>query len=185
MQADSDLTTMLRQLETGGRAAVDALLPHVYEQLHEVAHRQLRGERPDHTLNTTALVHEAYLKLIGQTRVSWQNRAHFLGVAALAMRRLLIDHAHKSRAAKRGGGVALLTWTEGLAVQESGADELLALDQALDRLAELNARQGRIAESRLFGGMNDEEIAEVVGVSVPTVQRDWRVARAWLADALS
>jgi RNA polymerase sigma factor (TIGR02999 family) len=185
MQANDDLTAMLRQLESGGRAAVDALLPQVYEQLRELAHRQLRGERPDHTLNTTALVHEAYLKLIGQTRVSWQNRAHFLGVAAVAMRRLLIDHAHRSRAAKRGGGVALLTWTEGMATHESGADDLLALDQALSRLTELNARQGRIAESRLFGGLNDDEIAEVVGVSVPTVRRDWRVARAWLADALS
>jgi RNA polymerase sigma factor (TIGR02999 family) len=124
-----ELTQMLQQLEAGGRAAVDALLPHVYEQLRALAHRQLRAERADHTLNTTALVHEAYLKLAAQDRVSWQNRAHFMGVAALAMRRLLVDHAHRVRTAKRGGGVALLTWTDGVAAQESDADGLLALHE--------------------------------------------------------
>ena len=179
-----EITALLDELSTGGRAAVDALLPLVYDELHGLASRQLRGERPDHTLNATALVHEAYLKLADQRGVSWKNRAHFLGVASLAMRRLLINHAHRHLADKRGGGAAILTYDDDLASGETRAEELLAVNDALDRLAELSERQSKVVECRFFGGLTDQEIAEALGISVPTVRRDWRLARAWLAKEL-
>ncbi len=156
-------------------------MPRVYDQLHVLAHRQLRKERGNHTFNTTALVHEAYLKLVDQDQASLQNRAHFFAIAALAMRRILINYANKKNAEKRGGGVIRTTFDEGRVVREGKTDELLALDEALDRLQEMNERQSLVVTYRFFGGLTQQEIAEVLDVSVPTVRRDWRLARAWLS----
>lgn len=182
--AQNDITQLLLDLSGGHRAAVDALMPLVYEKLHAMAQRQLRGERAGHTLNATALVHEAYLKLSDQRRVTWQNRAHFLAVAAQAMRRILINYAHSRLAEKRGGGQPLVTFNEQAGHREARAEELVALDEALSELATLNERQGKVVEYQFFGGLKHEEIAEVLGVSVPTVRRDWRLARAWLSRQL-
>ena len=151
-----------------------------------MASRQLVGQRQGHTLDTTALVHESYLKLVNQASRSWQDRAHFLSVAAVAMRHILVNHAHARNAAKRGGGKASVTLDEALvAGQEMRTDEILALDEALDRLDEVSPRQRAVVEYRFFGGLTHEEIAEVLDVSVPTVRRDWRLARAWLSRELS
>jgi RNA polymerase sigma factor (TIGR02999 family) len=179
-----DLTALLVDLRAGDPRAVDAILPHVYAELQELAHRQLRAERSDHTLNTTALVHEAYLRLVRQDRVDWQGRAHFLGVAALAMRRILVTYAKARRAEKRGGGVAAGTLDDALVGADDRPDDLLALDEALDRLAERSERQARVVEMHVFGGLTHEETAAALGVSEPTVRRDWRMARAWLSHAL-
>jgi len=184
MPADKDITQLLHQLSDGNANAVDALMPLVYDELHAMADRQMRRERANHTLNSTALVHEAYLKLVDQNRVNWQNRAHFFAIAAQAMRRILINYAQSRLAQKRGGGQVLATFNEEEVVRESRAGEIVALDEALTRLAELNERQSKIVEFRFFAGLTQEEIAEVLGVSVPTVRRDWRLARAWLAREL-
>ena len=180
----ADLTALLADLRAGDPEAVDAILPHVYGELQDIAHRQLRGERDGHTLNTTALVHEAYLRLVRQDRAAWQNRAHFLGVASLAMRRILINYAKKRSAEKRGGGAVLATFEEGAMGEVTRADDLLALDEALDRLAERSERQARVVEMAFFGGLTQPEIAEALGVSEITVRRDWRMAKAWLSHAL-
>ncbi len=180
----ADVTALLADLQAGDDGAVDAILPHIYSELQDLAHRQLRGERNDHTLNTTALVHEAYLKLVRQDRADWQNRAHFLGVAALAMRRILINYAKKRQAEKRGGGAPVATYMDGQVGRVARTDELLALDEALDRLGERSERQVRVVEMWFFGGLTHAEIAEALGISEPTVRRDWRVARAWLSHEL-
>jgi RNA polymerase sigma factor (TIGR02999 family) len=180
-----DITEMLADLTGGNREAVNALLPLVYDELRAVADNQLRLERKDHTLNATALVHEAYFKLVDQSRVTWQNRAHFLGVAARAMRRILVNYAVARRAQKRGGELIATTYDDELVPRASAADEVVALDEALERLQQLNERQAAVVEYRFFGGLTQEEIAEVLGVSVPTVKRDWRMARAWLSHELS
>ncbi|HIG75890.1 MAG TPA: sigma-70 family RNA polymerase sigma factor [Bacteroidetes bacterium] len=180
----ADVTALLADLRSGDSDAVDAILPHVYGELQDLARRQLRGERDGHTLNTTALVHEAYLKLVRQDRADWQSRAHFLGVAALAMRRILINYAKKRKAEKRGGGAVLATFEEGAVGRVARTDELLALDEALDRLAERSERQARVVELSFFGGLTQPEIAEALGVSEITVRRDWRMARAWLSHEL-
>ncbi len=182
--ARGDITHLLVDLTGGDEGAVDALMPHVYEEMRALARRQLRGERAGHTLNTTALVHEAYLKLVRQEDVTWQNRAHFFGIAALAMRRILINYANKRLADKRGGGEAVATFDEGFMGGATRAEELVALDEALTRLEILSARQSKVVTMRFFGGMTQEEIAEVLEVSVPTVRRDWRIARAWLSREL-
>jgi RNA polymerase sigma factor (TIGR02999 family) len=179
-----DVTRLLGQLQGGNRTVVDSLLPLVYDHLHAVARRQLRGERANHTLNATALVHEAYLKLVDQRNANWQNRAHFLAIAAQAMRRILINYAQRRLTEKRGGGEPLVTFEEELVGKESRAEELLHLDQCLDRLRALSERQARGVEYRFFGGLTQEEIAEVLGVSVQTVRLDWRMARAWLSREL-
>ena len=179
------ITLLLGQLSDGKREAVDQLMPLIYEQLQAMAKRQLRGERPDHTLNSTALVHEAYLKLVDQTRVSWQNRAHFFAVAAQAMRRILVNYANRRLAAKRGGGQIIATFSDDELVRETRAEELVALDAALEELAQLDERRCRVVELRFFAGLTQEETAEVLGVSVPTVRRDWRLARAWLGRHLN
>ncbi|WP_456425526.1 sigma-70 family RNA polymerase sigma factor [Rhodocaloribacter sp.] len=179
-----EITELLGELAGGNRAVVDALMPRVYEELRRLAHRQLRGERAGHTLQTTALVHEAYLKLVDQRQVAWQNRAHFFAIAALAMRRILINYAKRRMADKRGGGQVVATFEEEMAPRETRAAELLALDEALVRLEALNERQSRVVTYRFFGGLTQEEIAEVIGVSVVTVRRDWRLARAWLSREL-
>lgn len=184
MTPGNDITRMLAELTGGNQDVVNALLPLIYDELHGMADNQLRRERKDHTLNATALVHEAYLKLVDQSRVSWQNRAHFLGVASQAMRRILINYAEQRRALKRGGEMVATTFDDDLVPRETRADQLIDLDEALTRLKALNGRQASVVEYRFFGGLTHEEIAEVVGVSVPTVRRDWRLARAWLSHEL-
>ncbi|MGB3544380.1 sigma-70 family RNA polymerase sigma factor [Rubrivirga sp.] len=181
---EPDVTEMLADLEAGDPQAVDAILPHVYGELQEIARRQLRGERDGHTLDTAALAHEAYLKLVKQDRVSWQSRAHFLGVASIAMRRILVNYAKKRRAEKRGGGDFAVTYQEGEVGKVTRADELLALDEALGELAKRSERQARVVEMSFFGGLTQVEIARALGISEPTVRRDWRVAKAWLSHAL-
>lgn len=181
----NNITLLLSEVETGSESAVNALIPIIYKDLQVRARRYLQQERAAHTLNTTALVHEAYLKLIGQQQVSWKNRAHFFGVASLVMRRILINYAKQRKAEKRGGGVQPETFLEDFVLHNARSDELLALDEALDRLALLSERQSKVVEMRYFGGLTHEEIAEVLNISVPTVQRDWRVARAWLNRALT
>ena len=178
------ITELLAELSGGNRTVVDALMPRVYEELRTLARRQLRGERAGRTLNTTALVHEAYLKLVNQNQVTWKNRAHFFSLAALAMRRILINYAHSRMAEKRGGGQAVATFEEGDVVRETRAEELVALDEALARLEQFNERQSQVVTYRFFGGLTQEEISEVLNVSVPTVRRDGRLARAWLSREL-
>ena len=175
------ITKLLGELSGGKRQVVDQLVPLVYDQLRAMAQGQLRGERAHHTLNATSLAHEAYLKLVGQSKVSWQNRAHFFAIAAQAMRRILINYAQKRNAQKRGDNELIVTLDESAMMGETRPEELLALDEALSDLEKLSERQGRVVEYRFFGGLNHEEIAEVLDVSVPTVRRDWRVARAWLS----
>jgi RNA polymerase sigma factor (TIGR02999 family) len=175
-----DVTQLLLDWSKGDQESLDKLLPVVYQELRRLAQHYLRQERPDHTLQATALVHEAYLKLIDTRNVEWQDRAHFFAVAAQVMRHALVDAARQRRAQKRGGGHKL-PLDEALSVPggEKGVD-LLALDEALERLAEIDPQQSRIIELRYFGGLSVEETAEALGVSPRTVKREWRVARAWL-----
>ncbi len=166
--------------DPGGRDGLDAVYPAVYEELRRVAHRHLRGEGPGHTLGTTALVHEAYLELARLEHVRWAGRAYVFAAASQAMRRILVDHAVARRAQKRGGGAVAAPLDDALAMAAARGDELLALDEALDRLAAANARCARVVECRFFGGMSVEETAEALGTSPATVKRDWTAARAWL-----
>lgn len=180
MIPDSDLTALLQQLRHGDAQAQAALHPVVYDTLRRIAHQRLQQFRPGETLNTTALVHEAFLKLVDQTHAMWQDRAHFFATASRAMRFILIDYARARTAARRGGPQAALPLeAQALAVEERAAD-LLALDEALTRLAALDPHLGSLVEQRFFAGMTYEEIATVTGRSVPTVKRDWQRARAWL-----
>ena len=180
-----NVTQLLVNWSNGDQAALEKLLPLVNGELRRVAGRYMRKEGHGHTLQTSALVNEAYLRLVDQKKVHWQNRAHFFGIAAQLMRRILIDHARRHRFAKRGGGARHVTLDEGALVAEARALELLALDHALERLAVLDARKGRIVELRFFGGLSLEETAEVMGISSPTVQREWRAAKAWLHRMLT
>jgi RNA polymerase sigma factor (TIGR02999 family) len=182
--ADATVTELLRQLSMGQQSAEDKLLPLVYSELKRMAHRQLKSERPGHTLNTTALVHEAYLRL-GLERISWQDRAHFFAVAARAMRRVLIDYAEARRAEKRSGGAAHVALDETVAAPERRVDDLLALDEALNRLAQKDPRQVSVVECHVFAGMSLEDTATALGISPATVSRDWALARAWLNRALN
>lgn len=166
--------------QTGPRASMDALVPEVYEELRRVAHHDLRRERPDHTLGTTGLVHEAYLKLARLDRMRWQNRAHFCAEAARAMRRILIDHAVRRRTARRGGDPVHVELHDALPVSDENSEQLLALDAALRRLAETMPRHARVVECRFFAGMTVPEIGDALGLSPATVKRDWALARAWL-----
>jgi RNA polymerase sigma factor (TIGR02999 family) len=177
-------TELLLSLSQGNRAALHDLVPLVYAELRAIARRRLRRERPDHTLNTTALVHEAYLKLIQLDRVQWQSRAHFLAIAAQSMRRILVSHARARNRLKRGGGVPheSLDGSEERASVE--ADRILALDAALQKLAEVNPRHARIVELRFYGGMTVEETAVALDVSAGTVKRDWSLLRRWLGREL-
>lgn len=184
------ITGLLRDAAHGNREAFDRLLPHVYDELRGLAHAKLRLERSGHTLNTTGLVHEAYLRLVGQTRVEWRNRSHFFAVASEAMRRILVDYAKQRRAAKRGGGAVHLPLEAASSVaaaalfSEAEAEELIALDEALHRLGGFNPQGARIVQYRFFGGMAETEVAEVLGISERTVRRSWTVARAWLKREL-
>ncbi|MDQ3063724.1 MAG: sigma-70 family RNA polymerase sigma factor [Acidobacteriota bacterium] len=181
-----DLTQMLIQLSEGRAQVVDDILPLIYDELRRLAGNYLRRERSDHTLQPTALVHEAYLKLIDQTQVKWQNRAHFFGIAANIMRRILVDYARQHRADKRGGAAEKLPLEEEiLIVSEGKSAELLALDEALENLAKIDEQKSKIVELRYFGGLSVEETAEVLGVSEVTVKRHWRMAKAWLYGQLS
>jgi RNA polymerase sigma factor (TIGR02999 family) len=181
----SEVTRLLADLEAGQPGAETELLPLVYAELRRVAAGYMRRERPGHTLQATALVHEAYIQLVDQTRVTWRNRAHFFAVAAQIMRRILVDHARAHRAQKRGGDARKLTLEEAIGVFGGRDVALEALDDALSTLCQLDPRQGRIVELRFFGGLTIDETAEVLGVSAPTVEREWRMARAWLHSQLS
>ena len=168
----------------GEQRPADRLLPLVYDELRRVAHRQLGRERSGHTLSTTALVHEAYLRLVDQTRARWVDRAHFFAVAAGVMRRILVDYARRFRAAKRGGGVQPVDLDRVEVSLDERSEMLINLDEALGRLAELNPRLSRVVEYRFFGGMTEEETAEALGVTDRTVRRDWIKAKAWLSREL-
>jgi RNA polymerase sigma factor (TIGR02999 family) len=182
----SEITQMLLELTEGNQEVVNKILPHIYDELRRLAGGYLRRERSDHTLQPTALVHEAYMKLIDQNRVKWKNRAHFFGIAAQVMRRILLDHARKHQADKRGGEAEILPLEEEiLVVSHDRSAELIALDDALEALAEIDPQKARVVELRYFGGLSIEETAEVTGVSVPTVNRQWRMAKAWLYSQLA
>jgi RNA polymerase sigma factor (TIGR02999 family) len=175
-----EVTQLLIAWSNGDRDARDELMPLVYEELRRLAHRYMGRERPDHTLQTSAQVNEAYLRLIDQREVKWQNRAHFLGIAAQMMRRILVDYARKRSFAKRAGELRSVPLEEAVIVSPQRAAEVVALDDALSNLAELDPRKSQIIELRFFGGLSIEETAEVLGVSPGTVMRDWTLARAWL-----
>src|SRR6266436_9030203 len=180
-----EVTGLLQAWSDGDQAALDKLMPLVYAELHRLAKRYMRREHAGHTLQTSALVNEAYLRLIDARIVRWQNRTHFFAVSAQIMRRILVDFARAKQNLKRGGGAQQVTLDEGLVISpESGAD-LLALDEALERLALLNERQSRVVELRYFGGLNEDEVAEALKVSARTVRSDWSLARAWLYRELS
>jgi RNA polymerase sigma-70 factor, ECF subfamily len=176
----NEVTNLLLAWGDGDSAALDKLLPLVYKELRRIAERYLRRERADHTLQATALVHEAYFKLIDQKYVRWQNRAHFFGIAAQAMRRILVDHARDYQTEKRGGGGVKLSLDEDIDLSDQRANELIALDDALNTLAEMDEQKSRIVELRFFGGLSIEETAEVMGIGTATVIRQWRLAKAWL-----
>jgi RNA polymerase sigma factor (TIGR02999 family) len=181
--APPDVTALLRAWSEGDRAALDQLLPAVYQELHRQAERYMRAQPAGHTLQTTALVHEAYLRLVSRAGAGWNGRAHFFGVAAKAMRSILVDHARARGTAKRGGGVEAITLTNVEDTDGRGMD-VLELNDALERLAEIDPRKGSLVELRYFGGLGIEEAAEALGVSSATAKREWRLARAWLRREL-
>lgn len=185
MSEQQDVTQLLERARQGDASAHEVVWPLVYDSMRRIAQRQLQGERADHTLNATALVHEAYVKLVGQSRVDWRDRAQFYALAARSMRRILIDYARKRLAEKRGGGQPMITFDESFqGSKDARAEELIDLDRALNQLKEMNERHAQVVELRFFGGLTEAEIAETLHVSVPTVKRDWRVAKAWLARQL-
>ena len=179
-----DITGLLVAWRAGDRSALDRLFPLVYAELSQIAHRQLGRERPEHTLGTSDLVHEAYLKLVDQTRAQWVDRAHFFAVAARAMRRILVDYARRHRALKRGVAPARVSLNDATLVAEQRADTLIGLDEALTQLAELDQRLSQVVECRFFGGLTEEETAEALAVTARTVRRDWVKAKGWLYQAL-
>jgi len=184
MPASGDITALLVAASDGDRAALDALFPVLYDELHRLAGAQRRRRQADYTVNTTALVHEAYLKLVRQEQVSWKNRGHFFALAAKAMRQILLDYARKRQAAKRGGDADRVSLDAAPEVANpvpaESADELVALDEALKKLERISERQSRVVECRFFAGLPVEETAEALGISEATVKRDWRLASAWL-----
>ena len=185
-QKSKEITAMLHDWSDGKQEALDALLPLVYDELHAQAARFLRRERVGHTLQTTALIHETYLKLIDQREVNWQNRAHFFGIAAQAMRRILVDYARQRHREKRGGADENLPLEDvKLAVSGEKEIDLEELDQALTRLAAMDERQEKIVELRYFGGLSIEETAEVLRISTATVKNDWKSAKAWLYQEIT
>lgn len=178
--SDQSISRLLFELSQGNRNAEAALMTQVYDELRRLARRYMRAERANHTLQATALVNEAYLRLIGQEGVSWQDRAHFFAAAAQLMRHILVDHARAHRAGKRGGEQHQITLTEGLASEENKSVEVLAIHEALEKLARLDERQARVVELHFFGGLTFPEIGYVLEASERTVKRDWTMARAWL-----
>jgi RNA polymerase sigma factor (TIGR02999 family) len=179
-----NVTLVLEQMRKGDKGAADKLLPLVYDEFRALARHYLAQERANHTLQPTALVHEAYMKLVDQTRVDWQGRSHFFAVAAQAMRRILVDHARSRQRDKRGGGRARVVLDEAVALSPQKDEDVLALDEALERLAALDPRQAKVVELRFFGGLSVEEVAEALKVSKRTVEGDWTFARAWLSREL-
>lgn len=180
-----EVTQLLMDWSDGNTAALKELMPLVYRELRKLARQYLKRERDGHTLQTTDLVHEAYLKLVDQRRVQWQNRTHFFGVAAELMRRILVDHARRHKRAKRGGGLPLLSLSQANMVSRQPTVDVIALDEALTRLAQVDERKARIVELRFFGGLEVDEVAEFLKISTPTVMREWKMAKAWLHRELS
>jgi RNA polymerase sigma factor (TIGR02999 family) len=183
--ANTEITALLQAHAAGDAAALEQLLPRVYGELRRIARIRLRRERSGHTLAATDLVHEAYLKLLPVERVDWRSRAHFFAIASRAMRNVLVDHAVRRGAAKRGAGVAVLAIDEHDAATEQPLDDLIALSEALTRLEQLDARQAQVVECRFFGGLSLDETAEALNTSAATVSRDWTFARAWLHNELA
>jgi RNA polymerase sigma factor (TIGR02999 family) len=183
-KAPSEVTQLLQGWRDGDSRALDALLPLVYKELRRLAHFQLRRERPDHTLQSAALVHEAYLRLVGISTPQWESRTHFFAIAAQLMRQILVDYARRHRAAKRGGSVCKVSLEDALVARQTDVD-VLALDDALQALAKIDGRQSRIVELRFFAGLSLGEISEALDVGPATVQRDWTAARAWLHREMS
>jgi RNA polymerase sigma factor (TIGR02999 family) len=179
------VTELIHELSNGRREAVDQLLPLIYDELKRLAANYLRRERQDHTLQPTALVNEAYMKMIDITRVSWQNKAHFIGVAANQMRRILVDHARNHNAQKRGGEFQILTLNEEIDKAAEEATDLIALDDALTELAKMDPVKAKIVELRYFGGLSTNETAEVLGIAPITVKRHWKLTKAWLYGQLT
>ena len=184
MPASQNVTEMLRDWRNGDQEALGKLIPMVYDELRRQAAGYLRRERSGHTLQTTALIHEAYLRLINQQNIDWQNRAHFYAIAARLMRQILVDHARKRQATKRGGSRLKIPLEEAMVISSGRDVDLVALDEALTRLAALDPQQSRIVELRYFSGLSVEETAEALGVSLRTVRRDWNVAKAWLRQQI-
>lgn len=181
---EHDVTLLLQRMRVGDSGAASDLMPLIYKELHAIAARHMRNERPNHTLQSTVLVHEAFLQLAGTSKVDWQSRAHFFALASRAMRRVLVDHARAVNADKRPGAHQRVELDSGLGASENIVD-LLALDEALERLATWDERQSQIVEMRFFAGLSFEEIAEVIGISERTAKRDWTMARAWLHTELT
>ena len=179
------VTGLLLAWNDGDESALEKLVPVVYQELHRLARRQMQHERPDHTLQTTALINEAYLRLVGLRNVHWQNRAHFFGLCAGLMRRILVDFARSHHYAKRGGGAQPISLNESLVVSPQLSTDLVAVDDALKALTTIDARKGQVVELRFFGGLTLEETAAVLKVSPDTVRRDWRLAKSWLLRELS
>ena len=178
------VTALLRRLQDGEKGVQDELIAVVYDELRRMAARHMRHERSGHTLQTTALVNEAYLKLVNQKSTDWKNRAHFFGIASNVMRRILVDHARGRRAGKRGGGIAALPLDEALVFSEERCGQVIALDEALERLAARDSRVSRVVELKFFGGLSVDEMAESLKISSRTVKRDWEFGRAWLRAEL-
>lgn len=183
--APDHVTQLLIDCSNGSQEAFKQLFPLVYEELRRLAHRYMTQERPGHTLQTTAVVHEAYLRLIDQKHVQWQNRAHFFAIASQMMRRILITHAQSHAYAKRGGGALKVPLDEAAVLSQERASDLIALDEALKGLTAIDPRRSQVVELRFFGGLSNEEIAEVLNISTNTVTRDWNVAKAWLHREMS
>lgn len=175
-----EVTQLLVAWGNGDQSACEQLMPIVYQELHRLAHRYMKRESPGHTLQTSALVNEAFVRLVDQQSVRWQNRAHFFGIAAQMMRRILVDYARNRRSAKRGGGAQELFLNEALIVSDQRSAEVIDLHEALERLSEFDPRKGQIVELRFFAGLSIEETAEILNVSPGTVMRDWTLAKAWL-----
>lgn len=181
----NEISQLLDEWSKGSQAALDRLYPLVYDELRRMAHRYMNRERKGHTLQTTALINEAYLRLVAQKNVQWANRAHFFGISAQIMRRILVDHARRYDYAKRGGRAQRVSLDEAALVARERGEELLALDEALNRLREIDERRSQVVELRYFGGLENEEIASLLKISANTVTRDWNLARAWLYRELS
>jgi RNA polymerase sigma-70 factor (ECF subfamily) len=184
MGADQgEVTLLLKAMQSGDPTASEKLLPLVYEELHRLAASYMRRERPNHTLQPTALINETYLRLTGDT-INWQNRAHFVGVAANIMRRVLVDHARAHKAGIRGGNLQRVEFEEGIAISRERSTEMLLLDEALNKLEEVNPRQAKVVELRYFGGLSVEEIAAILNIGPRSVEREWALARVWLFERM-
>ena len=181
----NEVTQLLLAWSDGDQAALDKLTPLVYEELRRMAHRYMNRERPGHTMQTTALVNEAYIRLVNRKNVHWENRAHFFAIAAQLMRTILVDHARSHAYQKRGGGARNITLDEAMVVSQQRAADVVALDETLKELAKIDPQQSRIVELRFFGGLTIEETAEVLGLSPATIKREWSTAKAWLYHELA